>query len=64
MDEGFVTSTNGKKADARNCLILMTSNLGAKESEKHGMGFGANSTNDNASMEAVKSFLFQNLEIE
>ena len=41
MDEGFVTSTNGKKADARNCLILMTSNLGAKESEKHGMGFGA-----------------------
>ena len=31
MDEGFITSTNGKKADARNCLILMTSNLGAKE---------------------------------
>ena len=56
MDEGFVTSTNGKKADARNCLILMTSNLGAKESEKHGMGFGASSTNDDASVEAVKSF--------
>ena len=56
MDEGFITSTNGKKADARNCLILMTSNLGAKESEKHGMGFGASSTNDDASVEAVKSF--------
>ena len=29
MDEGFITSTNGKKADARNTVILMTSNLGA-----------------------------------
>jgi len=56
MDEGFVTSTNGKKADARNCLILMSSNLGAAESEKHGMGFGASSTNDDASVDAVKKF--------
>ena len=56
MDEGFVTSTNGKKADARNCIILMTSNLGAKDSEKHGIGFGASSSNDDASVDAVKNF--------
>ena len=55
MDEGFVTSTNGKKADARNCIVLMTSNLGAKESEKMGIGFGA-TENDNASTEEVKKF--------
>ena len=29
--------------------------LKSKESEKHGMGFGASSTNDDASVEAVKS---------
>ena len=56
MDEGFITSTNGKKADARNCIVLMTSNLGAADAEKHGMGFGAQSTNEDASAEAVKKF--------
>lgn len=40
MDEGSVTSSNGKKADARNCLIIMTSNLGARESEGNSIGFG------------------------
>jgi len=39
MDEGFVTSTNGKKADARNCVVLLTSNLGAQENEKNNIGF-------------------------
>ena len=39
MDEGFVTSTNGKKADARNCIVLLTSNLGAMENEKNNIGF-------------------------
>ena len=56
MDEGFVTSTNGKKADARNCIVLMTSNLGAKESEKRGIGFGASEENAEASTEEVKKF--------
>ena len=39
MGEGFVTSTNGKKADARNCIVLLTSNLGAMENEKNNIGF-------------------------
>ena len=56
MDEGFITSTNGKKADARNCIVLMTSNLGAKESEKRGIGFGASEENTEASTEEVKKF--------
>jgi ATP-dependent Clp protease ATP-binding subunit ClpA len=56
MDEGFVTSTNGKRADARNCIILLTSNLGAKESEKRGIGFNSAEENDNASTEEVKKF--------
>ena len=40
MDEGTVTSTSGKKADARNTIIIMTSNLGAADSERNSIGFG------------------------
>ena len=41
MDNGFVTGSNGKKADARNATIIMTSNLGAADAEKNGVGFGS-----------------------
>jgi ATP-dependent Clp protease ATP-binding subunit ClpA len=40
MDNGFVTGSNGKKADARNAILIMTSNLGASDSEKKKIGFG------------------------
>jgi len=42
MDEGFVTSSNGKKASCRNSIIILTSNLGAADNEKNTIGF----TND------------------
>jgi len=41
MDNGFVTGGNGKKADARNAILIMTSNLGAADAEKNGVGFGS-----------------------
>jgi ATP-dependent Clp protease ATP-binding subunit ClpA len=41
MDNGFVTGSNGKKADARNAIIIMTSNLGASDAEKNSVGFGS-----------------------
>jgi ATP-dependent Clp protease ATP-binding subunit ClpA len=40
MDNGFVTGSNGKTADARNCVLILTTNLGARESEKNNIGFG------------------------
>lgn len=40
MDNGFVTGSNGKKADGRNCILLMTSNLGARDNEANAIGFG------------------------
>ena len=39
MDEGFITSSNGKRADARNCILIMTSNLGAQDNERNTIGF-------------------------
>jgi ATP-dependent Clp protease ATP-binding subunit ClpA len=41
MDNGFITGSNGKKADARSAIIIMTSNLGAADAEKNGVGFGS-----------------------
>jgi ATP-dependent Clp protease ATP-binding subunit ClpA len=40
MDNGRITGSNGKEADARNCILILTTNLGAKESEKNSIGFG------------------------
>lgn len=40
MDNGKVTGSNGKEADARNCVLILTTNLGAKDSEKNTIGFG------------------------
>jgi ATP-dependent Clp protease ATP-binding subunit ClpA len=41
MDNGFVTGSNGKTADARNVILIMTSNLGAADAEKNSVGFGS-----------------------
>jgi ATP-dependent Clp protease ATP-binding subunit ClpA len=41
LDEGRITGSNGKEANAKNCIIIMTSNLGARDSEKNNIGFGA-----------------------
>ena len=41
MDNGFITGSNGKKADGRNAIIIMTSNLGAADAEKNAVGFGS-----------------------
>jgi ATP-dependent Clp protease ATP-binding subunit ClpA len=41
MDNGFITGSNGKVADGRNTILVMTSNLGAADNEKNGVGFGS-----------------------
>jgi ATP-dependent Clp protease ATP-binding subunit ClpA len=56
MDNGMVTSSDGKTVSARNAIVILTSNLGARDAEKHGIGFGASSTNTDAQSEAVSSF--------
>ena len=41
MDNGYVTGSNGKKADARNAIIILTSNLGSADNERNAVGFGS-----------------------
>jgi len=56
MDEGFVTSSNGKRADARNCMLIMTSNLGAQDNERNNIGFTTGLDRTGEDDRAVKDF--------
>ncbi|WP_305042212.1 ATP-dependent Clp protease ATP-binding subunit ClpA [Geoalkalibacter sp.] len=40
MDHGSLTDNNGKKADFRNVVLIMTSNVGAREMSASPIGFG------------------------
>lgn len=56
MDEGVVTGSNGKKADARNAIIIMTSNLGAAANERNSIGFGRSLERTGEDDKAVTDF--------
>ena len=40
MDNGFITGSNGKRADCRNVILILTTNAGAQAAEKNQIGFG------------------------
>ncbi|HKY92097.1 MAG TPA: AAA family ATPase, partial [Nevskiaceae bacterium] len=43
MDHGTLTDNNGRKADFRNVILVMTTNAGAEESSRRSMGFAEQS---------------------
>jgi len=48
MDYATLTDNNGKKADFRNVILIMTSNAGAKDMDKGSIGFGDRSRDSQA----------------
>ena len=58
MDHGTLTDNTGRKADFRHSVIIMTSNVGATESGKSGIGFNRNAESDrcDAVDHAVKKY--------
>ncbi|MBA4397004.1 MAG: ATP-dependent Clp protease ATP-binding subunit ClpA, partial [Syntrophus sp. (in: bacteria)] len=54
MDYATLTDNNGRKADFRNVIIIMTSNAGARELGRSQVGFGERRVTDSAVSEAVK----------
>jgi ATP-dependent Clp protease ATP-binding subunit ClpA len=40
MDHGALTDANGKKVDFRNVILIMTTNAGAADAARQGIGFG------------------------
>jgi ATP-dependent Clp protease ATP-binding subunit ClpA len=53
MDHGALTDANGKKVDFRNVILIMTTNAGASDAAKHGIGFGAGKR-EHENEEAIK----------
>jgi len=56
MDYATLTDNNGKKADFKNVIVIMTSNAGAREIGKAQMGFGERTLSGHAINEAVDRF--------
>jgi ATP-dependent Clp protease ATP-binding subunit ClpA len=53
MDHGTLTDNNGRKADFRHVIIVMTTNAGAQEMSRPSIGF-THSDNASDGMEAIK----------
>lgn len=56
MDEGTITGSNGKTVDVKNCIIIMTSNLGARDNENNNIGFGQSLEKSGEEDRAVKDY--------
>ncbi|MDE2002945.1 MAG: ATP-dependent Clp protease ATP-binding subunit ClpA, partial [Betaproteobacteria bacterium] len=56
MDHGTLTDNNGRKADFRNVIIIMTTNAGAGELAKHTMGFATEKQMGDEMMEIKRLF--------
>ena len=55
LDEGRVTGSNGKEVKVKNCIIILTSNLGSQAAEQNRVGFG-DQGKFNEDDKAVKEF--------
>ena len=56
MDSGKLTGSNGKVADARNAILILTTNLGAADAERNTIGFGEDMENDYEDTELKRYF--------
>jgi len=56
MDEGTVTGSNGKTVSVKNTIVIMTSNLGARDNENNAIGFGKSLERTGEEDRAVKEY--------
>jgi ATP-dependent Clp protease ATP-binding subunit ClpA len=56
LDEGHITSANGKTVEVKNCIIIMTSNLGARDNENNNIGFAQSLERTGSEDKAMKDF--------
>jgi ATP-dependent Clp protease ATP-binding subunit ClpC len=62
LDDGQVTDSHGRKVSFKNCIILMTSNVGTRVVKDFGSGVGFNTkSRSNSNEEMVKSILEKEL---
>ena len=56
LDEARITSSSGKTVDLKNSIIIMTSNLGARDNENNNIGFGTSLERTGEEDRAMKDF--------
>jgi ATP-dependent Clp protease ATP-binding subunit ClpA len=56
LDEARITSSNGKTVDCKNTIVIMTSNLGARDNENHNIGFGIDLEKSGSEDRAMRDF--------
>lgn len=56
LDEARITSSNGKTVDCKNTIVIMTSNLGARDNENNNIGFGQSLEKTGSEDRAMKDF--------
>ena len=56
MDNGRITGSDGKEADARNCVLILTTNLGSEDSERNTIGFSSEYNDDYEDTELKRFF--------
>ena len=56
LDEGPVTGSNGKRVDVKNCIIIMTSNLGARDNDNNAIGFSTDLEQSGQEDRAMRDF--------
>ena len=56
LDEGTITSSTGKVVSAKNAIVIMTSNLGARDAAVKSIGFNEETYNAKAVDDAVNNY--------
>jgi ATP-dependent Clp protease ATP-binding subunit ClpA len=56
LDEGRITSSNGKTVNCKNTIVIMTSNLGARDNENNNIGFAQDLAKTGEEERAMKDF--------
>lgn len=60
LDDGFLTDSLGRKIDFRNTIIIMTSNIGARQVKEFGQGVGFGTSARIAQSEANEKSIVEN----
>ncbi|MGF7481655.1 ATP-dependent Clp protease ATP-binding subunit ClpA [Providencia sp. SP181] len=56
MDHGTLTDNNGRKADFRNVIVVMTTNAGVQETQRRSIGFAEQDNSTDAMSEIKRAF--------
>ncbi len=60
LDDGYLTDSLGRKIDFRNTIIIMTSNIGARQLKDFGQGVGFGTTAKKAQAESHQKSVIEN----